>query len=113
MRSVLLLLPLLACEPPRAGVEIEDVTAYRDPERRVIVDVLVRASGTLGGSIGTYCTRVVFPGEDPFDRCDADLEDGDTKTLRAVSKNPLGEGNITIRVRHEGRDRGANVAAPR
>jgi hypothetical protein len=110
-----LLLFLLACEAPRAGIEIEEVTASRDPFRKVVVDVVIRAREGLGGNIGNYCARATFPGQsEPVETCASDLEDGDTKALRFVSESEVAEGStIAVRIRHEGRDRGANVVAPR
>jgi hypothetical protein len=114
MRAFLVLF-LLACEAPRAGVEIEEVTASRDAARKVVVDVVIRAREGLGGNIGNYCAQATFPGQsEPVEICASDLEDGDTKALHFVSANDVAEGSIiAIRVRHEHRDRGANVVAPR
>jgi hypothetical protein len=111
----LLLLFILACEGPRAGIEIEEVIAFRDPSRKVVVDVVIRGREGLGGNVGNYCARATFPGQaEPAETCASDLEDGDTKALRFVSAGDVAEGStIGIRVRHEGRDRGANVVAPR
>lgn len=105
---------LLACDEPRASIEILDARAFRGPDNRVVVDVDLLAHEGLGKNVGIYCTRVTFAGqEDPAEECDADLEDGDTKTVRLVSDKDIAPGAaITVRVRLEHVDVGRSLAAP-
>ncbi len=120
MRAARLLLGIsiivgaLACDEPRASIEIADARAFRTPDQRVGVDVDVVAHEGLGKNIGMYCTRVTFSGqENPAEVCAADLEDGDTKTIRFVSDKWIAPGaGIAIRVRLDRVDVGRSLAAP-
>lgn len=105
----------LACDGPRASLEITGVHASRGEDRRVIIDVELRASENMGGNIGTYCTQVTFAGQaDPAERCRTDLEDGDTATVRVISDGDVPEGGaINIRVRHFGVDIRRDLGAPK
>ena len=111
---VLLALGLGACDGPGASVQITDADAYRAPDRRVVVEVDLLAHESLGGNIGVYCTRVTFAGQDnPVEECSADLEDGDSKTVRLVSEREIPpEAAITVRVRLGRVDVGRSLAAP-
>lgn len=118
MRRLALLLAstlALGCSDPRAGLELTDARAWRADDGRVVVDVDLLAHEGLGGNIGTYCTRVTFQWQDhPAEVCRADLEDGDTATVRLLSDARLGEGTlITVRVRHAAVDQTRTLAAPR
>lgn len=119
MRSLLLLgclaIGLAACDDTGASLQITDARAHRAADKRIVVDVDVLASESLGRNIGTYCTRVTFAGQkDPVEQCSADLEDGDTKTVRLVSESAriFDGAPITIRVRHANVDVGRTLAAP-
>ena len=120
MRSLLLLgclaIGLAACDDTGASLQITGARAHRAVDKRVVVDVDLVASESLGGNIGTYCTRVTFAGQEtPVEQCSADLEDGDTKTVRLVSESDrISDGApITIRARHANVDVGRTLAAPR
>ena len=120
MRGALLVLGISigaaasGCDDTGASVEIVDARAFRAPAGRVVVDVDLRAHESLGKNIGVYCTRVTFAGEaDPVEVCAADLEDGDTKTVRLMSAgDPAPGAAITIRVRLDRVDVGRSLAAP-
>ena len=120
MRGALLVLGISigaavsACDETGASVEITDARAFRAAGGRVVVDVDLRAHESLGKNIGVYCTRVTFAGEvDPVEACSADLEDGDTKTVRLMSAgDPAPGAAITIRVRLDRVDVGRSLAAP-
>lgn len=100
MRGVVLfVLTLAACEGPRASIEIEDARVSRDAANKVVAELDILAHDQLGGSVGLYCSQATFPGEPPIDRCDADLEDGDRRTLRWVSTGTPGPGVVNVRVR--------------
>lgn len=100
MRRYALFLLLLACEPERATVRITDASVVRDDQRRLVVDVDVEAHEGLGKNLGRYCVSIQWPGEtDYLDRCDTDLEDGDTKTVRFVSEREDYVIGALIRVR--------------
>ena len=103
-----------ACDDPRASVEITDARAFRGADGRVVVDIDLRANEGLGQNVGIYCTRVTFAGqENPAEVCSADLEDGDTKTVRLVSEDDIAPGAaITIRVRLDRAHVGRSLAAP-
>lgn len=91
---------LLACEGPRASIEIEDARVSRDEGNKVVAEVDLLAHDQLGGSVGTYCTKVVFPNETPVEACSADLEDGDRRTIRWVSlREPPPGALVNVRVR--------------
>jgi hypothetical protein len=106
---------IAGCDEPRAALEITDARAFRAPDRRVVVDVDLVAYEGLGKNVGTYCTRVTFAGQDkPAEECSADLEDGDTKTVRLMSELDLPEGAaISIGVRLGRIGVGRSLAAPR
>ncbi len=119
MRSLLLFgslaIGLAACEDTGASLEITGARAHRLADKRIVVEVDLLASESVGGNIGTYCTRVTFAGQKaPAEQCDADLEDGDTKTVRLVSESErIFDGTpITIRVRLGNVDVGRTLAAP-
>ena len=120
MRGALVMLAIsfgvatIACDGPGASIEITGARAFRGADSRVVVDIDLRAYEGLGGNVGTYCTRVTFAGQgNPAEVCSADLEDGDTKTVRLVSEGDVAPGAaITIRVRHERTDVGRSLAAP-
>lgn len=120
MRRALLLLGMTigaavgACEDTGAAIEIIDARAFRAPDKRVVVDVDLRAHESLGGNVGIYCTRVTFAGQkDPAEECSADLEEGDVKTVRVTSERDVAPGAaITIRVRLDRVDVGRSLAAP-
>lgn len=121
MRSLLLLglgalaLGLTACDDTGASLQITGARAHRAADRRVVVEVDLLASESLGGNIGTYCTRVTFSGQEaPAEQCSADLEDGDTKTVHLVSESDriFGDAPITVRVRLGNVDVGRTLAAP-
>ena len=105
-----------ACsDEPRASLAITAARVTRAPEGRVIVDVDVVAYEGLGGNVGIYCTRATFgPGtDDAVEVCAADLEDGDTKTVRLVSNGFVAPGAaIGVRVRLGRVDIGRSLAAP-
>ena len=104
----------IACNDARAGVDVTDVRASREPDQRIAVDVDLVAHEGLGGPLGTYCTRVDFPWQPrPAEVCKADLHDGDTTTIRLVSDLTLAPGApIHVRVRHFGVDHTRDLAAP-
>jgi hypothetical protein len=112
--GVLALVTSLGCDTAGASLQIRDARASRDAQRRVVVDIDVRAHESLGGNIGTYCTKVTFTGQtDARQECKADLEDGDTKTIRMVSDGDLPEGAmIVVRVRLAAVDDGRTLFAP-
>jgi len=120
MRAALVMLAIafgmaaMACDGPGASIEITDARAFRGADNRVVLDVDLRAHEALGGSVGIYCTRVTFAGQgNPAEVCSADLEGGDTKTVRLVSDGDLEPGAaITIRVRLDRTDVGRSLAAP-
>ena len=75
------------------------------------VDLL--AHDQLGGKVGIYCTQVTFPGETPIEACDADLEDGDRRTIRWVSLGtPAPGGLVNMRVRLGSVDDQRTLGAP-
>lgn len=104
----------VACDDTGASLQITDVHAFRSPERRVVVDVDLRAHESLGANIGVYCARATFAGQARVaEVCSADLEDGDEKTVRLMSDGDLAPGAaITIRVRLGRVDVGRTLAAP-
>ncbi|MBX3208732.1 MAG: hypothetical protein KF764_27110 [Labilithrix sp.] len=109
-------LALAACDEPGASLQITGARAHRAPDARVVVDVDLVAAEGLGGNIGTYCTRATFAGQvEPVEQCNADLEDGDTKTVRLVSTSDriFAGAPISIRVRLGNVDVGRGLAAPR
>jgi hypothetical protein len=75
----------------------------------------LEAQEGVGGNVGVYCVRVTFAGQPAYrEECRADLEDGDTKTVRVVSDGDLAPGTaITVRVRLGVVDVGRSLAAPR
>lgn len=112
--SVWCALALGACDAPRATVGVTDARASRDAAGRVVVVVELQASEGLGGNVGSYCVRVSFAGEADREDCRADLEDGDTVTLRFVSSGALPAGAaIGVRVRLGAVDVRRTLAAPR
>lgn len=113
--AVSLLVALAACDDPGASLEITDARASRAPDKRVVVEVDLLAQERLGGSIGTYCTRVTFAGQTSFaEQCHADLHDGDTKTLRFTSEGDIAErAVITINARLARGEVGRDLEAPR
>ena len=104
----------LGCSDPHAQIEVTGVRTWRAPDAHVVVDVDFVASEALGGNIGMYCTRATFPWQkEPAETCKADLEDGDTATVRLVSNAWLPKGAlITVRVRHAATDQTRTVVAP-
>lgn len=95
-----LVLALAACEGPRASIDIEDARVSRDEGGKIVAEVDLLAHDQLGGSVGNYCTQVVFATEAPVERCDADLEDGDRRTMRWVSLGEHPPGTfVNVRVR--------------
>jgi hypothetical protein len=108
------LVALVRCNEPGASITIKDARAWRDAERRVVVDIDVIAHEALGDNIGTYCTRVTFTGQAvPAEQCSADLTDPDTKTIRVRSDGDLPAGAaINVRVRLGAVDQGRSLAAP-
>lgn len=102
------------CEGPHASVDITDARVSRDAARHVVVEIDLEAQENLGGNIGTYCVRVTFTGQTDYrEECRADLEDGDTKTVRFVSNGDLPVGaQIVVRVRLGATDIGRDLAAP-
>jgi hypothetical protein len=106
---------IAGCEDPGAALEITGARAARTPDKRVTVEIDLVASEGLGKNIGIYCTRVTFAGQEkPAEECKADLEDGDTKTVRLVSEKDLPDGAaIAVRVRLGNVDIGRSLAAPR
>lgn len=114
MRRLALLLLTCACNDPGATLEITDIRTGRLPDRRVLVDIDVLAHEFLGDNIGTYCTRMTFTGEPNFvEHCSADLEDGDTKTIRFISERDLPPGALlTVRIRLGKQETRRDLAAP-
>ena len=104
----------VACDEPDSGVDIVDSRIFR-ADGRVVVEVELLAHERLGDNVGTYCTRVTFTGQtNVFEECHADLEDGDSRTIRATSEFNLDEGTlVVVRVRHAARDVGRSLLAPR
>jgi hypothetical protein len=89
-----------ACGDREATVVIDDVSATVQDDRRVRVDVVVRASEQTGASVGRYCVSVNWLGYDTtllepaptyfgafetLTQCAADLGDGDTRSFVFVS----------------------------
>ena len=103
-----------ACDEPGSSLVVTGTRASRAPDARVVVEVDLLAYQRLGGNLGTYCTRVTFVGQDaPAEVCSADLEDGDTKTVRLASERWVPPGSaIAIRVRLAAVDIGRSLAAP-
>jgi hypothetical protein len=103
-----------ACNDPDASIEITATRTARDPVRHVIFEVDLLGHESLGRNVGTYCTHVTFTGQaDAVDRCDADLHDGDRKTLRFVSENVPDPGSLcAVRVRLGAVDTLGGDAAP-
>lgn len=109
-------LSLGACDDTGASLKITGARVHRAGDARVVVEIDLVASEGLGGNIGTYCTRATFAGQaEPVEQCAADLEDGDTKTVRLVSTSDrISEGAaIAVRVRLGNVDVGRSLAAPR
>jgi len=103
-----------ACEGPRASIEIEAMRVSRDGGNHVVAEADLLAHDQLGGSVGTYCSQVSFPGETPVEACDADLEDGDRRTLRWVSLGtPSVGGTVAVRVRLGNVDNQRSLGAPK
>lgn len=116
LHSALLLIAALGgCDASDAGIEIVGSRVWRAADKRVAVEVDLEAHERLGDNIGTYCTRVTFAGQtNVVEECRADLEDGDTRTVRVLSEGDLPEGAaITVRVRIAGIDVGRTLLAPR
>ena len=103
----------LGCEDPGATVTMTDTRVSRDPERNVLVDIDLLAHEGLGRNVGYYCVRVTFM-DDKFiqEECHADLEDGDTKTMRVVGPNLNPGALIKLRLRLSAADQRIDVFAP-
>ncbi|HVJ92217.1 MAG TPA: hypothetical protein VM580_20595 [Labilithrix sp.] len=101
------------CEDPGAKLEMLDARAFR-ADGRVVVDIDLRAHEALGGNFGIYCTSVTFPGQErPAEQCSADLEDGDTKTVRLLSDGWVAPGaSMSVRVRWDRAAIVRTLAAP-
>ncbi|MBX3201129.1 MAG: hypothetical protein KF894_23525 [Labilithrix sp.] len=109
-------LTLGACDETGASLKITGARVHRAEDARLVVDVDLVASESLGGNIGWYCTRATFAGQaEPVEQCAADLEDGDTKTVRLVSTSDriFDGAAISVRVRLGNVDVGRSLAAPR
>lgn len=104
------------CDDPDVLIDVTDARVYRQADKTVAVEVDLEGHERLGKNLGTYCVRVTFVPEDPayHEDCKADLEDGDTKTVRLVStKTDLLPGSaIRVRVRLAAVDVGRDLAAP-
>lgn len=103
------------CDGPGASLRILAARASREPDGRVAVEIDLLASEGLGGNVGTYCTRATFDGQpDPVEVCAADLEDGDTKTVRLTSESTAlrAGAEIKLRVRVAAVDVGRSLVAP-
>jgi hypothetical protein len=90
----------LACGDREATVVVDDVSATVQDDKRVRVEVSVRASEQTGASVGRYCVSVNWLGYDTslldpaptylgayetLTQCAADLGDGDTRRFVFVS----------------------------
>lgn len=100
MRRAILILPLLVgCSGPLAQIDIRDVRVARvsDTDRHVAVEVDVRATEGGGGNVGRYCVDVNFPGDTVLQRtCEADMTDGDVRTVRLVSQAETAAGATLV-----------------
>jgi hypothetical protein len=108
---------LAACEKETgASLEITGARVARASEGRVVVEVDLLASEAMGGNVGIYCTRATFAvGDRPpiVEQCAADLEDGDSKTVRLVSDQAIApRTGVAVRVRLGRVDVGRSVEAP-
>ena len=109
LAALSVVLPIvLACDHV-STIRVLDARTSRLPGGAVATDVELEAAEQGGGNAGQYCVSVhwfnapfnsrteeasFYPGElDSTERCDADLEDGDQRTWRLVSKKtdlPIG-----------------------
>lgn len=114
LAPVVFVVALAACNDPGAQLMIEDARVFRLGDGRVAVEADVVAKERLGGSIGAYCARATFGGQTrATEQCWADLEDGDTKTLRLTSDGTISAGApVTIAVRLDEDGEGRTLAAP-